>query len=268
MAFTLAVVNQKGGVGKTTTAVSLAACLAEAGLRVLLVDSDPQANATSGLGFDKQSLSGGLYEVLLEGRNACEVLLTFQRNDRLQLLPASLDLAGAEVKLAGEMAREQRLKDVLKTLESAFDLVILDTPPSLGLLTLNSLVAAGALLVPLQCEYYALEGVGQLLETYELVKTRLNPDLDLLGVLLTMYDQRTRLSGEVADQVRDFFGELVFDTVIPRNVRLGEAPSFGEPIIYYDPSCPGAEAYRAFAGEVQSRLALAGAQESGETERV
>ncbi len=254
MASKLAVINQKGGVGKTTTAVSLAACLAELKYKVLLVDSDPQANATSGLGFDKREVETGLYEVLLDGASPSEVLVKFARNKRLSLLPSTIDLAGAEVKLAGELAREQRLKEALVRLQDDFDIIIIDTPPSLGLLTVNSLVAADLLLVPIQCEYYALEGVGQLLETYELVKSRLNPKLELLGVLLTMFDQRTRLSGEVADQVRDHFTELVFNVVIPRNVRLGEAPSYGEPVIYYDSECPGAEAYWRFAREVAARL--------------
>jgi chromosome partitioning protein len=254
MAIKLAVINQKGGVGKTTTAVSLAACLAELKYRVLLVDSDPQANATSGLGFDKQQVETGLYEVLLEGVPPGEALLKFGRNKRLALLPSTLDLAGAEVKLAGELAREHRLKEAFAKLEDDFDIIITDTPPSLGLLTVNSLVASDLLLVPIQCEYYALEGVGQLLVTYELVRERLNPKLALLGVLLTMFDQRTRLSTEVGDQVRDHFGEEVFHVVIPRNVRLGEAPSYGEPIIYYDPECPGATAYWRFAREVVARL--------------
>jgi chromosome partitioning protein len=245
----LAVVNQKGGVGKSTTAVNLGACLAEAGKRVLLVDIDPQGNATSGAGIEKSQLNGCMYDVLIEGRPMDEVILP-TAVPGLDAAPAALELAGAEIELVSAMAREYRLRDSLDGLQASYDYILIDAPPSLGLLTINALSAATAALVPIQCEYYALEGVSQLVSTVSLVKEHLNPELELAGVLMTMYDARTNLSQQVVEEVRRFFGDKVFKTIIPRNVRLSEAPSHGQPIILYDPHCRGAQAYRELAREV------------------
>lgn len=245
----LAIVNQKGGVGKSTTAVNLSACLAEAGKRVLLVDVDPQGNATSGVGVEKSSLDGCMYDVLIGGRRIEEVILPTEVPG-LEVAPATLDLAGAEIELVSAMSREYRLREALNGAKDKYDYVLIDAPPSLGLLTINALSTADAALVPIQCEYYALEGVGQLMSTFNLVRQHLNPNLEIAGVLMTMYDARTNLSEQVVDEVRRFFGEKVFNTIIPRNVRLSEAPSHGQPIILYDPKCRGAEAYRELAKEV------------------
>jgi len=245
----LAIVNQKGGVGKSTTAVNLGACLAEAGRRVLLVDVDPQGNATSGVGIEKRQLEGCMYDVLIEGRDIEEVILPTEVSG-LEVAPATLELAGAEIELVSAMSREYRLKGSLDRVKDKYDYILIDAPPSLGLLTINALSAATAALVPIQCEYYALEGVSQLMSTVNLVKEHLNPNLEIAGVLMTMYDARTNLSQQVVEEVRRFFGEKVFTTIIPRNVRLSEAPSHGQPIILYDPQCRGSQAYRDLAREV------------------
>ncbi|NLA57839.1 MAG: ParA family protein [Firmicutes bacterium] len=249
MGICLAIVNQKGGVGKSTTAVNLGACLAEAGRRVLLVDVDPQGNATSGVGIEKRQLEGCMYDVLIEGRDIEEVILPTEVSG-LEVAPATLELAGAEIELVSAMSREYRLKGSLDRVKDKYDYILIDAPPSLGLLTINALSAATAALVPIQCEYYALEGVSQLMSTVNLVKEHLNPNLEIAGVLMTMYDARTNLSQQVVEEVRRFFGEKVFTTIIPRNVRLSEAPRHGQPIILYDPQCRGAQAYRDLAREV------------------
>lgn len=250
MARIYTLVNQKGGVGKTTTTINLGAYLADLGQRVLLVDLDPQANATSCLGIDKHGIKAGTYEAITGARPAAECVL---RNSqfKLSLLPSSPALAGAEVELVNELARESKLKQTLATLRDRYDYILIDCPPSLGLLTLNGMVAAqDGLIIPVQCEYLALEGLGMLMETIERVKKALFPQLRVRGVLLTMYDNRTNLSQEVVDEVRKHFKERTFTAVIPRSIRLAEAPSFGKPIIAYYPHSPGAEAHRALAEEV------------------
>lgn len=269
MARVTAVVNQKGGVGKTTTAVSLAAAVAAAGHRVLLVDCDPQGNATSGLGIDRRELSRCLYDAL-SGQCELAEVVTATRWPRLAVAPSTLNLAGLEVELAGRTGqaagwRERRLRQALAGLRDAYELVLLDAPPSLGLLTINTLVGADGVLIPVQTEYYALEGLSQLLNTVRFTQRRLNPELVLDGVALTMHDPRTNLARQVADEVRGFFGARTFDAVIPRNVKLGEAPSFGEPIEAYAPDCPGAVAYRALAAELLQRSGLAAEAGAKET---
>jgi len=249
MKSTVAVANQKGGVGKTTTAVNLACALAAAERQVLLVDLDPQANATSGLGIDRDALTLTTYEVLL-GEAALADVLVAAPVPNLKVAPAHQRLVGAQLELVEFADRETRLKFKLEELGGGFDFIFIDTPPSLGLLTLNALVAAAAVLVPIQCEYYSLEGVGLLMETLALVRERLNPALELAGVVLTMYDGRTTLSRQVADEIRRYFGDAVFQTVIPRNVRLAEAPSFGVPVLLHDAASAGAQAYLALAQEV------------------
>jgi chromosome partitioning protein len=245
----LAVVNQKGGVGKSTTAVNLGACLSELGKRVLLVDIDPQGNASSGVGVEKSGLQGCMYDVLIE-RRAMEEVIRSTAITGLDVAPATLELAGAEIELVSAMSREYRLKESLESVQERYDYILIDAPPSLGLLTINALSAATAALVPIQCEYYALEGVSQLMSTVTLVKDHLNPDLEIGGVLMTMYDARTNLSQQVVEEVRRYFGEKVFKTIIPRNVRLSEAPSHGQPITLYDQQCRGAQAYRELAREL------------------
>jgi chromosome partitioning protein len=246
-----AVANQKGGVGKTTTAVNVAACVAEAGYTTLLVDVDPQANATVGLGLSRAS-TPGLYNVLV-GENSAEEALMDTPVDGLSLLPAGKGLAGADVELPSMRDFEHRLRDVLHPLRNRFEYVLLDCPPSLGPLAVNALVAADRVIVPVQAEYFALEGLAGLLETLALVQRDLNPRLVVAGMLLTMQDNRTRLGRDVEREVREHFPELVFETVIPRNVRIGEAPSFGVPVIHHDPHSAGAEAYFELARELASR---------------
>ena len=247
---TLAVSNQKGGVGKTTTCINLAAELGRKGYSVLSVDIDPQANCTSGLGVALPPDSPSLYNVLLGDVPPREAILQTKWRG-VSILPATLDLAGAEIELASSISRETKMRRVLSRIEG-FDIAILDCPPSLGMLTVNALVAADKLVIPIQCEYFALEGLGQLSRTIALIKDGLNQNLGIDGILLTMHDSRTRLSTDVADEVRRQFGDVVFKTLIPRNVKLAEAPSYSEPICYYDPSCSGAKAYDEFAEEVST----------------
>ena len=251
MAKVLAITNQKGGVGKTTTAVNLAACLGALGRRVLLVDFDPQGNATSGVGVDKAAQEQTVYHVVIDARDVREVIRHTEYD--LDLLPANVDLAGAEVELATAEARETRLKNALDIVRDDYDFILIDSPPSLGLLNLNALTAADGMLIPIQCEFYALEGVAELMRTLDIVQGGLNPSLEVSGVLLTMYDARTNLSEQVANEVREFFKEKVYETVIPRTVRLSEAPSYGMPIIAYDIHAKGAEVYTELAKEVAAR---------------
>ena len=250
MAHVIAIANQKGGVGKTTTTINLATFLAKGKSKVMVVDLDPQGNTTTGLGIDKQAIDLSLYDVLLSGRHAHEAALRTGFND-VVVLPAAPVLAAAEVELVGTEQREFRLKQVLADLP--YDYILIDCPPSLGLLTLNGLVAADSLIIPVQAEFYALEGLGQLIQTVTRVRKALNPDLDLMGVVLTMHNGRTSLSNQVHEEVKRHFPDKVFDTVIPRNVRLAEAPSFGKPISYYDKWSKGARSYQSLAKEVTKR---------------
>ena len=254
MTWTLAVVNQKGGVGKTTTAVNLATSLALAGQRVLVIDGDPQGNATSGLGIqDKISLEYTLYDALVNNIPLNETILRDVAVPGLDLAPANLELSGAEMEMFQMLSRENVLKNALKPVLSHYQYVLMDGPPSLGLLTLNILTAADAVLIPIQCEYYALEGISQLMNIVERVRSHLNPRLEVGLVVLTMHDERVNLSRQVVAEVREFFGDRVAQTVVPRNVRLSEAPSFGRPIELYDPKSKGALAYAALAQEVIAR---------------
>jgi chromosome partitioning protein len=259
---TIACTNQKGGVGKTTTVVNLATYLALAGDRVLVIDLDPQGNATSGYGIDRTSLGGSVYDALVADQ-PLSGLHVATPVDGVRLVPSSIALAGAEVELAGEQSRERRLARAIAQERDAWDWVLVDCPPSLGLLTVNALTGVDAVLVPIQCEYYALEGLTQLIATINLVRDHLNPGLEIAGVVLTMFDARTNLSTEVAEEVRRHLGETVFRTIVPRSVRLSEAPSHGLPIALYRPDSKGAEAYEALAGELRARRrpapALAGA---------
>jgi len=250
----IAITNQKGGVGKTTTAINLAAALAAADRKVLLVDGDPQGNATSGLGIQVAPETASLYEVLIDRIPAGEVIRRGVHLAKLDVLPATPDLAGAEVELVNEAQRELRLSSALSEEQGRYDYVLIDCPPSLGLLTVNMLAAADSILIPLQCEYFALEGLTQLLRTIQMVRDALKPDLDVSGVLLTMYDSRLNLSRQVAEDAREYFGDKVFQTVIPRNIRLAEAPSFGKPIIQYDIGSVGAVSYMSVAKEVMARI--------------
>ncbi|TDM10430.1 ParA family protein [Macrococcus lamae] len=247
----LAIANQKGGVGKTTTSVNLSAALAALGKKVLLVDTDPQGNATSGVGIDKNNVEYSVYDMLVEDISINKVVLKTEQ-ENLWIIPANIALAGAEIELVSAMSREVRLKYAFKELEQDFDYIIIDCPPSLGLLTINSFTAATGIIIPVQCEYYALEGLSQLLNTIKLVQRHLNQSLEIEGVLLTMLDARTNLGNDVMAEVRAHFGEKVYDTIIPRNVRLSEAPSHGQPINVYDARSAGAKTYNELAEEVIS----------------
>jgi chromosome partitioning protein len=251
----IAIANQKGGVGKTTTAINLATALAAAGFRVLLIDFDPQGNASTGLGVERSARTKSVYQVLTGDCELNDAVIA-TRVPRLDVVAATQDLAAAEVELADLPDRTTRLDQALARLEARWDVCLIDCPPSLGLLTINALVAARNLLIPLQCEFFALEGMSQLLQTVERVRARFNPQLSILGVALTMYDRRNRLSEQVAEDVRAVVGDLVFQTAVPRNVRLSEAPSHGLPALVYDHRCPGSEAYIALASEVISRLPM------------
>lgn len=247
----IAVVNQKGGVAKTTTAVNLAASFALFGKKVLLVDIDPQGNATSGLGIDKNAVEYSVYDVLVGGEDATGVIVS--AGERIFVMPANIDLAGAEIELVSVMSRETVLRTSLEKLKEEFDYILIDCPPSLGLLTINGLVAAESLIIPIQCEYYALEGLSQLISTVTLIQKNLNPSLSVEGIVMTMYDSRTNLSGQVADEVRSRFKDKVFRTIIPRNIRISEAPSFGEAAVTYASDSKGAQSYLELAKEVMSR---------------
>ena len=248
----IAVANQKGGVGKTTTAINLSSCLAVAEKKTLLIDIDPQANSTSGVGFDKTNVESSIYDVLIGRKNIVDVIIPTELS-YLSVAPSSISLVGAEVEMVGMMSRERILAGALAPIVDHYDYIIIDCPPSLGLLTVNALTAAQSVMIPIQCEYYALEGLGQLLHTVKLVQSNLNPGLEIEGVLLTMYDKRLNLSRQVAEEARKFFDDRVYETMINRNVRLSEAPSFGKPIILYDILSSGAENYMALTKEVMSR---------------
>jgi len=244
----IAIVNQKGGVAKTTTAVNLSAALAERGKKVLLIDLDPQGNATSGVGIDRGEIKHCVYDVLINDAPTDAVILPTEYKN-LSVMPATIQLAGAEVELVTAISRENKLRRSIRPLTPFYDFILIDCPPSLGLLTVNALASANSLLIPLQCEYYALEGLTQLLNTFKLVQGNLNPDLTIEGVLLTMFDSRTNLSSQVADEARNYFGDLVYKTSISRSVRLSEAPSHGIPGVYYDMHAKGAEEYERLADE-------------------
>jgi chromosome partitioning protein len=248
-----AIANQKGGVGKTTTTINLAAYLADAGRKTLVIDLDPQSNTTTGLGVDTRRLTASIYEVLVTDEMRPVDVLKADLRPSLSLIPAKVDLYAAEIELVYLADREFRLRNALAPIKDAYDYVLLDCPPSLGLLTVNALTAAGGVILPLQCEYFALEGMGQLLKTIKLVRDRLNPGIELFGVALTMFDPRTKLANEIVKEISDHFPRERFETIIPRNVRLSEAPSYGQTILDHDPRSPGAFAYKKLAEEVIAR---------------
>lgn len=251
MAKIIALVNQKGGVGKTTTAINLASFLAYFGKKVLLVDIDPQANATSGLGINHKEITHNIYHALIDEKNL-EAIILGEQEDKLHLAPASSSLAGANIELVEHERREFRLHSTITPIAERYDYIIIDSPPSLGLLTINGLVAAQEVLIPVQAEYYALEGLGQLLQTIDLIKTHLKPELKILGVVITMYDKRTILSQGVMEDLYKYFPNKIMKSVIPRNIRLAEAPSYGQPILNYDPESSGAKAYERLTREILS----------------
>jgi len=245
----IALTNQKGGVGKSTTAINMSACLAEMGENIVLIDVDPQANTTSGLGVNKYKVDKSIYDAIIGKANIKELVLN-TRVEGLSLIPSNIHLAGAEIELVNMMMREHRLRKVIEPIRNNYDFIIIDCPPALGILTINALVAADEVIVPIQCEYYALEGLGQLIKTIELVKNNLNNNLEISGFVMTMYDSRTKLASQVVEEVKRYFGEKVYRTIIPRNVRVSEAPSYGLPVIFYDPNCKGSLAYKNFTKEV------------------
>lgn len=246
----IAIFNQKGGVGKTTTNINLSACLAMKGKKVLVVDIDPQGNTTSGIGLVKRKLQYTIYDVIVNKDFDISKAILHTKTEGLDILPASVDLAGAEIELVNLEGRERRLKKAIDKVKPLYDFVFIDCPPSLGLLTINSLTAVDSVLIPIQCEFYALEGVSQLMSTVEMVRKNMNPNIEIEGVILSMFDGRTNLSLQVVQEVKKYFGSKVFSTIIPRNVRLAEAPSYGLPIVKYDPKSKGAKAYQQFATEL------------------
>lgn len=250
---TLGIINQKGGVGKSTTSVNLSACLGEKGYKVLLIDLDPQGNSSSGLGFDKTNCELCSYDCLLNDEVETEEVVVKVETDNVWLIPATIKLAGAETELVQVIARESRLAEAIDEVKEYFDFILIDCPPSLGLLTVNALTAADQLIIPIQCEFFALEGLSKILDSINMVKKRLNRSLEVFGVVITMYDRRTSLAKQVSEEVEAFFKEKVFETKIPRTVRISEAPGFGQPIITYDPSGKGSKAYRDLAAETIKR---------------
>lgn len=254
----IAVANQKGGVGKTTTTINLGYSLSAAGKKVLCVDMDPQSNMTSGFGIDSSSINCTTYNILIEGKDIREAYIKLEDMSGITIVPSSIQLAGAEIELVPMLSREFRLKNSINEIKEDFDYILIDCPPSLGLLTINALTAADSILVPIQCEYYALEGLTQLMNTINLIKKNINHSLEIEGVVLTMFNARTNLSIQVVDEVKKYFKGKVYGTIIPRNIRLGEAPSFGKPISLYDPHSKGAEAYEELAKELIERNGEAG----------